>query len=122
MVRNPKPIEREVHDYLASHSRGARVDDLPNHAEHAQVSVEDGLRQPNHPVDLDLNIELGRTQMTLEDVASLGKGSMIRLDKLSGDPVDVIVDGRLIARGEVLVLNEKFCVRVTELLGCQQFT
>ena len=68
-------------------------------------------------VELDLRIELGRTQMKLEDVLKLRNGSVIALDKLAGDPVDIYVNGRLIARGEVLVMNEHFCVRVTELVG-----
>lgn len=68
-------------------------------------------------VELDLKIELGRTQMYLEDVLKLRKGSVVSLDKLAGDPVDVYVNGRLIARGEVLVLNDNFCVRVAELVA-----
>jgi flagellar motor switch protein FliN/FliY len=67
-------------------------------------------------VELDLKIELGRTHMYLEDVLRLRKGSVVPLDKLAGDPVDVYVNGRLIARGEVLVLNDNFCVRVAELI------
>ncbi len=68
-------------------------------------------------VELDLRIELGRTQMRLEDVLQLRSGSVVALDKLAGDPVDIFVNGRLIARGEVLVMNDNFCIRVTELLG-----
>lgn len=68
-------------------------------------------------VELNLKIELGRTQMHLEDVLRLHKGSVVTLDKLAGDPVDVYVNGRLLARGEVLVLNDNFCVRVAELIA-----
>lgn len=68
-------------------------------------------------VDLDLKIELGRTHMLLEDVLKLRKGSVVALDKLAGDPVDLYVNGRLVARGEVLVLNDNFCVRIAELVG-----
>lgn len=68
-------------------------------------------------VEMDLRIELGRTHMHLEDILKLRKGSVVPLDKLAGDPVDVYVNGRLIARGEVLVLNDNFCVRVAELLS-----
>ncbi len=68
-------------------------------------------------VELDLKIELGRTHMYLEDVLRLRKGSVVPLDKLAGDPVDIYVNGRLIARGEVLVLNDNFCVRVAELIA-----
>src|SRR3954467_8665334 len=72
-------------------------------------------------VDLDLRIELGRTHMYLEDVLKLKRGSVVTLDKLAGDPVDVFVNGRIVARGEVLVLNDNFCVRVTELLTGDDF-
>ena len=68
-------------------------------------------------VDLDLRIELGRTHMLLEDVLRLRRGSVVTLDKLAGDPVDLFVNGRLVARGEILVLNDNFCVRVAELVG-----
>jgi flagellar motor switch protein FliN/FliY len=68
-------------------------------------------------VQLDLKIELGRTQMHLEDVLRLKQGAVVALDKLAGDPVDIYANGRLIARGEVLVLNDNFCVRVAELIA-----
>jgi flagellar motor switch protein FliN/FliY len=68
-------------------------------------------------VQLDLKIELGRTRMHLEDVLRLNGGAVVTLDKLAGDPVDIYANGRLIARGEVLVLNDNFCVRVTELVS-----
>jgi flagellar motor switch protein FliN/FliY len=68
-------------------------------------------------VDLDVRIELGRTQMYLEDVLKLRRGAVVPLEKLAGDPVDVFVNGRLIARGEVLVMNDNFCIRVAELLA-----
>ncbi len=68
-------------------------------------------------VDLDLKIELGRTQMLIEDVLKLRRGSVVTLDKLAGDPVDLFVNGRLVARGEILVMNDNFCVRIAELVG-----
>lgn len=68
-------------------------------------------------VNLDLRIELGRTHMYLQDVLKLRNGSVVPLDKLAGDPVDIFVNGRLIAKGEVLVLNDNFCVRIAELIA-----
>lgn len=68
-------------------------------------------------VELDVTIELGRTEMVVEDVLRLGAGSVVELDKLAGDPVDVFVNGRLIARGEVLVLNDNFCIRISEIVA-----
>jgi flagellar motor switch protein FliN/FliY len=67
-------------------------------------------------VQLDMTVELGRTHMHLEDVLQLRKGAVVPLDKLAGDPADIFVNGRLIARGEVLVLNDNFCIRVAELI------
>lgn len=68
-------------------------------------------------VELDLRIELGRTELLIDEVLKLKEGSVVPLDKLAGDPVDILVNGRLIARGEVLVLNDNFCVRVAEILS-----
>lgn len=70
-------------------------------------------------VELDLRIELGRTELLIEEVLQLREGSVVPLDKLAGDPVDILVNGRLIGRGEVLVLNDNFCVRVAEILTPQ---
>ncbi len=68
-------------------------------------------------VELNVTIELGRTEMLVEDVLRLQGGSVVELDKLAGDPVDVYVNGRLVARGEVLVLNDNFCIRISEILA-----
>jgi len=67
-------------------------------------------------VTLQVRIELGRTKMLVEDVLKLNADSVVVLDKAAGDPVDIYVNGRRIARGEVLVLNENFCVRVSEII------
>lgn len=65
---------------------------------------------------LNVKIELGRTRMLVEDILKLGPGAVVELDKLAGDPVDVYVNDRHVARGEVLVLNDNFCVRINEIL------
>jgi len=83
----------------------------------ASASTEAATLDLIRDVDLDLRIELGRTHMYLEDVLKLRKGSVVPLDRLAGDPVDIYVNGRLIAKGEVLVLNDNFCVRVAELIA-----
>jgi flagellar motor switch protein FliN len=85
----------------------------------AAASTEVATLELIRDVELDLKIELGRTQMYLEEVLKLRKGSVVPLDKLAGDPVDIYVNGRLIARGEVLVLNDNFCVRVAELITAE---
>ena len=83
----------------------------------APASTERATLELLSDVELDLKIELGRTHMYLEEVLKLRRGSVVPLDKLAGDPVDIYVNGRMIARGEVLVLNDNFCVRVAELLS-----
>ena len=85
---------------------------LPNTHETLQKPL-DALQD----VELDLQIELGRTELRIEEVLKLKEGSVVPLNKLAGDPVDILVNGRLIARGEVLVLNDNFCVRVAEILS-----
>lgn len=67
-------------------------------------------------VHLNVKIELGRTRMLVEDVLRLSEGAVVELDKLAGDPVDVYVNDRHVAKGEVLVLNDNFCVRINEVL------
>jgi flagellar motor switch protein FliN/FliY len=71
-------------------------------------------------VNVNVTIELGRTRMLVEDVLRLSEGAVVELDKLAGDPVDVFVNERLVARGEILVLNDNFCVRVNEILDADQ--
>jgi flagellar motor switch protein FliN len=68
-------------------------------------------------VELNVKIELGRAKMYVEDVLKLNEGSVVELDKLAGDPVDIFVNEKLIAKGEVLVLNDNFCVRVNQIIA-----
>lgn len=83
------------------------------------AALADGLAdiQLLDDVELNVKIELGRTEMYVEDVLQLGVGSVVELDKLAGDPVDIFVNEQLVARGEVLVLNDNFCVRLNELVS-----
>jgi flagellar motor switch protein FliN/FliY len=94
---------------------GANVD-LPNFQQ-VLADVEASGIGLLHDVDLNVKIELGRTNMVVEDVLKLSEGSVVELDKLAGDPVDVYVNDRLVARGEVLVLNDNFCVRISEVIA-----
>lgn len=81
-----------------------------------KASGNDLSLQALEEVELDLRVELGRTELLIEEVLKLREGSVVPLDKLAGDPVDILVNGRLVARGEVLVLNDSFCVRIAEIL------
>jgi flagellar motor switch protein FliN/FliY len=66
---------------------------------------------------MGISVELGRTRMTVQDVLGLAPGAVIELDRPAGAPVDVLVNGTLMARGEVVVVDEEFAVRVTEVVG-----
>jgi flagellar motor switch protein FliN/FliY len=67
-------------------------------------------------VPLKISAELGTCKMLVEDVLKLGTGSIVELDRLAGGPVDLLVNDRLVARGEVVAIDEKFGVRITELI------
>lgn len=67
-------------------------------------------------LSLPISIELGRTSMTVQDILRLGRGSVIQLDRLAGEPIDVYVGDRRFAEGEVVLLGETFGVRVTRIL------
>jgi flagellar motor switch protein FliN/FliY len=70
-----------------------------------------------YDVEMEVKIELGRTQMMVEDILRLREGSVIQLDKDAGAPVSILINDQLVAFGEVLVLENFFCVRVTEILS-----
>ena len=102
----------EPADSLPAGIQSFNLQDFTGSAPNANAATLELMRD----VELDLTIELGRTHMQLEDVLKLKQGAVVPLDKLAGDPADIYVNGRLIARGEVLVLNDNFCVRVAELI------
>lgn len=97
--------------------RGVRTMDVPSlEAEEATLATAGQSIDLLRDVQLDVKIELGRSRMLVDDVLRLGEGSVVELDKLAGDPVDVYVNDRLVARGEVLVLNDNFCVRISDIV------
>ncbi len=71
-------------------------------------------------IPLEISVELGRVKMLVKDVVELGTGSIVEIDKAAGEPVDVMVNGRLVARGEVVVIEDNFGVRLTEILNPQE--
>ncbi len=68
-------------------------------------------------IPLEISVELGRARMVINDLLQLGQGSVIELSKLAGEPLEIFVNGKLVARGEVVVVNEKFGVRVTDIVS-----
>jgi flagellar motor switch protein FliN/FliY len=70
-----------------------------------------------YDVPVELAVEIGRTQMTIRETLALGPGSIVTLNRLAGEPVDLLVNGKPIARGEVVVIDEEFGLRVTEVVA-----
>ena len=68
-------------------------------------------------IPLKVSVELGRTNVVIKDLLQLGQGSVLELDKLAGEPLEVLVNGKLVARGEVVVVNEKFGIRLTDIIS-----
>lgn len=68
-------------------------------------------------IPLDVSAELGRTRLLINELLQLGQGSVVELNKLAGEPLEVFVNGKLVARGEAVVINEKFGVRLTDIIS-----
>jgi len=68
-------------------------------------------------IPVELSMELGRTRINIRDLLKLGEGSVVQLDRSAGDPLDILVNDCLVARGEVVVVNERFGIRVTDILS-----
>ncbi|MCK5162674.1 MAG: flagellar motor switch protein FliN [Desulfobacula sp.] len=91
-----------------------------------EESVEEGVEEAGEQgereldfildIPLELSVELGKTKMLVNDLLQLGQGSIIELNKLAGEPLEVYINKKLIARGEVVVVNEKFGVRLTDVI------
>lgn len=80
---------------------------------------ESGRRELDFILDIPLNVsvELGRTRLLVNELLQLGQGSVVELDKLAGEALEVYVNGKLVARGEAVVINEKFGVRLTDIIS-----
>ena len=80
---------------------------------------EHGARELDFILDIPLNVtaQLGGTQLLINELLQLGQGSVIELNKLAGEPLEILVNGKLVARGEAVVINEKFGVRLTDIIS-----
>jgi flagellar motor switch protein FliN len=89
--------------------------------EEKQESASSGQEFPNldfiFDIPLEVSVELGRAKMLIKDLLQLGQGSVIELNKMAGEPIEILVNQKLVARGEVVVVNEKFGVRLTDVIS-----
>lgn len=87
---------------------------------HSNQSEDTGGIELLMDIPLEISVELGRVKMLVRDVVELGTGSIVEIDKAAGEPVDVMVNGRVVAKGEVVVIEDNFGVRITEILTPQE--
>lgn len=111
----------EQDDTDAKPETGAQPVELENLQDTGGVPSVAGKNSPNMEVILDipvtLSMEVGSTNISIRNLLQLNQGSVIELDRLAGEPLDVLVNGTLIAHGEVVVVNEKFGIRLTDVIS-----
>ena len=88
----------------------------------AEPSREPAALERLRDVPVELAVEIGRTRMTIGETLALGPGSIVTLNRLAGDPVDLLVNGKPIARGEVVVIDEEFGLRISEVVAPADLT
>jgi flagellar motor switch protein FliN/FliY len=71
-------------------------------------------------IPVDIHVEIGSTRASIRDILQLGPGAIIELDRLAGQPADIIVNGKLIGQGDIVVVNETFGIRITKLVGAEE--
>lgn len=74
-----------------------------------------------HDVRLSVTVEFGRASMNIRNLLELNKGGLVELEKISGEPLDIRVNGKLVARGEAVIVNDRFGIRVTEIVSPDDF-
>lgn len=111
---------RQAAASMAAPPPGSVPLELPDFGRRASIGDESRGVDLLNDVDLNVKIELGRAEMSIDEVLRLAAGAVVELNKLAGDPVDVLVNDRLVARGEVLILNDNFCVRISEILAGEE--
>ena len=102
---------------LAAQAKVADFRDLTDEAKAPRQ--EAGKRELDFILDipLDVSAELGRTRLLINELLQLGQGSVVELNKLAGEPLEVYVNGKMVARGEAVVINEKFGIRLTDIIS-----
>lgn len=103
--------------FFAQTAQDAKFQDFTEEAKAPRP--DSGRRELDFILDipLDVSAELGRTRLLINELLQLGQGSVVELNKLAGEPLEVFVNGKLVARGEAVVINEKFGVRLTDIIS-----
>ncbi len=95
----------------------AELDELTEDASAKEITTGDVKMDAILDVPVTISMEIGRTNLNIRNLLQLNQGSVVELDRLAGEPMDVLVNGTLIAKGEVVVVNEKFGIRLTDIVS-----
>ena len=96
-----------------------RAAEFPDLGGAGKVPVGAGNLDLVRDIQVNLQVELGRTDMTIQDILELTPGTVVELNRLAGEPLDIVVNGKLLAKGEVVVVDENFGVRITSIIDSQ---
>lgn len=104
---------------MADEAKVEETEEVLDERDKRETDLEERIRKLDLILDIPLkvSVELGRTKLLVNDLLQLGQGSVIELHKLAGDPLEVLVNDKLVARGEVVVVNEKFGIRLTDIIS-----
>lgn len=114
-----KTQDEKKQKQLAAQAEEVQFRDLSEEAAKVPEKQATAKRDLDFILDIPLSVsaELGRSKLLINDLLQLGQGSVIELDKLAGEPLEILVNGKLVARGEAVVINEKFGVRLTDIIS-----
>jgi len=108
-------------DYSPTHRDPDQRDDgRVDHGRSGDGAIEDNCLDVILDISVNLSLEVGKTKISIRDLLKLNQGSVVELDRLAGEPLDVLVNGTLIAHGEVVVTNDKYGIRLTDVISAAE--
>lgn len=118
LINNAKPDPEEIKELLEDNSTDSSSSNNEDPSQISSLSADPGERGLEflYDVPLQISVEVGRSKILLKDLLKMGEGYVIELDKLAGEPLDLYVNSRLIAKGEAVMVGEKFGIRLTDVV------
>lgn len=113
----------DTHPDYADSPRQARADDIEQYSDaddSTQQNVEKACLDVILDIPVTLSLEVGKSKISIRDLLKLNQGSVVELDRLAGEPLDVLVNGTLVAHGEVVVTNDKYGIRLTDVISAAE--
>lgn len=122
IINSAKPDPEEIKELLEDNSMDSSSPNIEDPSQPSSLSASSGNRGLEflYDVPLQISVEVGRSKILLKDLLKMGEGYVIELDKLAGDPLDLYVNSRLIAKGEAVMIGEKFGIRLTDVVNTSE--